>query len=40
MNGALYLTEMEASGGRDSKLNPAGETYDTGYCDAQCPKLA
>jgi len=35
MNGALYLTSMEASGGR-SQLNPAGATYGTGYCDAQC----
>ena len=35
MNGALYLSEMEASGGR-SNLNPAGAAYGTGYCDAQC----
>ena len=35
MNGALYLTAMDATGGR-SKLNPAGATYGTGYCDAQC----
>ncbi|KAF7164017.1 hypothetical protein CNMCM5623_008656 [Aspergillus felis] len=35
MNGALYLSEMDASGGR-STLNPAGATYGTGYCDAQC----
>ncbi|KAL4919082.1 endo-beta-1,4-glucanase celB [Aspergillus aurantiobrunneus] len=35
MNGALYLSEMGASGGR-SALNPAGATYGTGYCDAQC----
>ncbi|CAA9960417.1 hypothetical protein CFE70_003838 [Pyrenophora teres f. teres 0-1] len=35
MNGALYLSEMAASGGR-SKLNPGGATYGTGYCDAQC----
>lgn len=39
MNGALYLTEMEASGGRGS-LNPAGASYGTGYCDAQCSRLA
>lgn len=39
MNGALYLTEMEASGGR-SALNPAGASYGTGYCDAQCSRLA
>ncbi|RMY62672.1 hypothetical protein D0865_00293 [Hortaea werneckii] len=37
-NGALYLSEMEADGGR-SHLNPAGATYGTGYCDAQCPNL-
>ena len=37
MNGALYLSEMEMSGGR-STLNPAGAKYGTGYCDAQCPK--
>lgn len=35
MNAALYLGEMEADGGR-STLNPAGATYGTGYCDAQC----
>lgn len=34
MNGALYLTEMDASGSRSS-LNPAGAAYGTGYCDAQ-----
>lgn len=39
MNGALYVTEMEASGGR-SALNPAGASYGTGYCDAQCSRLA
>ena len=39
MNGALYLSAMDASGGR-SQLNPAGATYGTGYCDAQCPKSA
>jgi len=39
MNGALYLSAMDASGGR-SNLNPAGATYGTGYCDAQCPKSA
>lgn len=39
MNGALYLTEMEASGGRNV-LNPAGASYGTGYCDAQCSRLA
>lgn len=35
MNGALYLSEMDPSGSR-SDLNPAGATYGTGYCDAQC----
>ncbi|KAJ5740758.1 hypothetical protein N7493_000630 [Penicillium malachiteum] len=35
MNGALYLAEMEESGGRGA-LNPAGAQYGTGYCDAQC----
>jgi cellulase len=35
MNGALYLSEMLRSGGRN-KLNPAGAQYGTGYCDAQC----
>ncbi|KAL4882380.1 concanavalin A-like lectin/glucanase domain-containing protein [Aspergillus karnatakaensis] len=35
MNGALYLSEMHADGGR-SPLNPAGSAYGTGYCDAQC----
>ncbi|KAF1949671.1 glycoside hydrolase [Byssothecium circinans] len=35
MNGALYLSEMEAKGGQ-SKLNPGGAAYGTGYCDAQC----
>lgn len=31
MNGALYLSEMAADGGR-SALNPGGATYGTGYC--------
>ena len=35
MNGALYLSEMEEKGGQ-SKLNPGGAAYGTGYCDAQC----
>lgn len=35
MNGALFLSSMDASGGR-SHLNPAGAAYGTGYCDAQC----
>ena len=37
MNGALYMSAMDGDGGRSS-LNPAGATYGTGYCDAQCPK--
>ncbi|KAL3457934.1 concanavalin A-like lectin/glucanase domain-containing protein [Aspergillus heterothallicus] len=36
MNGALYLSEMEPAGGRSKALNPAGASYGTGYCDAQC----
>ncbi|KAH7128741.1 concanavalin A-like lectin/glucanase domain-containing protein [Dendryphion nanum] len=35
MNGALYLSEMKADGGK-SKLNPGGAAWGTGYCDAQC----
>lgn len=35
MNGALYLSEMEKSGGR-SDVNRAGPAFGTGYCDAQC----
>lgn len=35
MNGALYLSEMEADGGQ-SELNVGGAAYGTGYCDAQC----
>jgi cellulase len=34
MNGALYLSAMDRTGGRS---NPAGAAYGTGYCDAQCP---
>ncbi|KAK3503655.1 glycoside hydrolase [Neurospora crassa] len=37
INGALYLSEMDFGGGR-SELKPAGAKYETGYCDAQCPK--
>lgn len=36
VNGALYLSEMDADGGA-SPSNQAGSTYGTGYCDAQCP---
>jgi cellulase len=35
-NGALYLSEMDASGGR-SQYNPGGADFGSGYCDAQCP---
>ncbi|KAM7184724.1 endoglucanase EG-1 [Rhypophila sp. PSN 637] len=35
MNSALYLSEMEAEGGK-SDINPGGAYYGTGYCDAQC----
>ncbi|KAF2732171.1 endoglucanase-like protein [Polyplosphaeria fusca] len=35
MNGALYLSEMEAKGGQGD-LNKGGAAYGTGYCDAQC----
>lgn len=35
-NGALYLSEMDATGGR-SQDNPGGANYGSGYCDAQCP---
>lgn len=38
-NGALYFSEMLADGGH-SDLNPAGASYGTGYCDAQCPTPA
>jgi cellulase len=34
-NGALYLSEMLATGGRSS-TNPGGANYGSGYCDAQC----
>ncbi|KAK6532087.1 endoglucanase 1 [Orbilia ellipsospora] len=36
-NGALYLSEMSATGGRTSSA-PAGAAYGAGYCDAQCPR--
>jgi cellulase len=35
LNGALYLSEMLADGGK-SELNTGGAYYGTGYCDAQC----
>jgi cellulase len=34
-NGALYLSQMLATGGR-SEYNPGGANYGSGYCDAQC----
>lgn len=37
MNGALYFSEMESSGGQSSE-SPAGAAFGAGYCDAQCPK--
>ncbi|KAI0040790.1 carbohydrate-binding module family 1 protein [Auriscalpium vulgare] len=39
LNGAVYLTEMDADGGLAKYTNnKAGAKYGTGYCDAQCPK--
>ncbi|KAL2265020.1 hypothetical protein VTJ83DRAFT_7530 [Remersonia thermophila] len=35
MNSALYLSEMHPTGAQ-SRLNPGGAYYGTGYCDAQC----
>jgi len=35
-NGALYLGEMDKTGGR-SEYNQGGANYGSGYCDAQCP---
>lgn len=35
-NGALYLGEMDKTGGR-SEYNKGGANYGGGYCDAQCP---
>lgn len=35
-NGALYLSEMDGTGGR-SQYNPGAANYGSGYCDAQCP---
>ncbi|TDL22747.1 cellulase [Rickenella mellea] len=38
LNGALYLTEMDADGGMAKfPTNKAGAKYGTGYCDSQCP---
>nr|ATQ35969.1 endo-beta-1,4-glucanase [Talaromyces piceae] len=38
MNGALYLSEMQSTGGQSS-ASPAGAAFGAGYCDAQCPTL-
>jgi cellulase len=35
-NGALYLSQMDATGGRN-QYNTAGANYGSGYCDAQGP---
>lgn len=35
-NGALYLSEMDATGGRNA-YQTGGASYGSGYCDAQCP---
>ncbi|KAL2188184.1 glycoside hydrolase family 7 protein [Thermothelomyces heterothallicus CBS 203.75] len=35
-NAALYLSEMDATGGRN-EYNTGGAEYGSGYCDAQCP---
>jgi cellulase len=35
-NGALYLSEMDHTGGR-TQNNPGGANFGSGYCDAQCP---
>ena len=38
LNGALYLSQMDADGGLSKYSgNKAGAKYGTGYCDAQCP---
>lgn len=39
LNGALYLSEMDADGGvARYPGNKAGAAYGTGYCDSQCPQ--
>jgi len=38
LNGALYMSEMDADGGMSKYSgNKAGAKYGTGYCDSQCP---
>ena len=39
LNGALYLSAMDADGGLSKFTgNKAGAKYGTGYCDSQCPQ--
>ncbi|KAI0797478.1 cellulase [Abortiporus biennis] len=39
LNGALYLSAMDADGGMAKyPTNKAGAAYGTGYCDSQCPQ--
>jgi len=39
LNGALYLVEMPADGGKAAyPNNQAGAQFGTGYCDGQCPQ--
>ena len=39
LNGALYLSAMDADGGLSKyPTNKAGAKYGTGYCDSQCPR--
>ena len=39
LNGALYLSAMDADGGMAKyPTNKAGAKYGTGYCDTQCPQ--
>lgn len=38
INAALYLVEMQNSGGKGVGHNAAGAKYGSGYCDAQCPR--
>ncbi|KAJ7743497.1 cellulase [Mycena maculata] len=39
LNGALYMTEMDADGGMARfPTNKAGAQYGVGYCDSQCPQ--
>ncbi|KAI9660445.1 MAG: endoglucanase 1 [Bathelium mastoideum] len=35
-NGALYLSQMDPTGGRN-QYNTGAANYGSGYCDAQCP---